>query len=115
MISNKNMISCMVNCKHGVDVNQNDVGMSYLPLAHVFGRVIVFLLLQEGGAVGNFSGDVKMLISDTSVLKPTIFPAVPRVLNRFYDTVMATIGKTTGVKKFLFNQGMKSKLEDLRK
>lgn len=52
-----------------------------MPLAHVFGRVIVFLLLQEGGAIGNFSGDVKMLINDTIVLKPTIFPAVPRVLN----------------------------------
>lgn len=67
-------------------------------------------MLQVGGSIGNFGGDVKLLINDINLLKPTIFPAVPRVLNRLYDTIIAAVGKTSGMKKYLFNKGMKAKI-----
>ena len=110
MISNQNMISALVNCQYEVKITENDVVINYLPLAHVFGRIIYFILLQEGGSIGNFGGDVKLLINDVNLLKPTIFPAVPRVLNRLYDTIKAAVGKTSGLKKYLFNKGIESKV-----
>jgi len=40
-----------------------------------------------GGQIGFFQGDVKLLMDDIKELRPTLFPSVPRLLNRFYDKV----------------------------
>lgn len=37
--------------------------------------------------MGFFQGDIKLLTDDMKTLKPTIFPVVPRLLNRIYDKV----------------------------
>lgn len=53
---------------------------------------LFFLLLQTvmygaGGRVGFFQGDIRLLPDDMKTLQPTIFPVVPRLLNRVYDKV----------------------------
>ena len=45
------------------------------------------IIFCEGGQVGFFSGDILKLMDDIQTLRPTIFPAVPRLLNRIYDKV----------------------------
>lgn len=95
----------------------DDVYLSYLPLAHIFDRVIEELFISHGASIGFWRGvifisfflifyflwgtllpndsnsiiycwfhlqDVKLLIEDIGELKPTIFCAVPRVLDRIY-------------------------------
>lgn len=42
-----------------------------------------------GGRVGFFQGDIRLLPDDMKTLQPTIFPVVPRLLNRVYDKVSA--------------------------
>ena len=44
-------------------------------------------MFMSGAQIGFFSGDVKNLVNDVQTLQPTIFVAVPRVLNRIYDKV----------------------------
>ena len=61
--------------------------ISYLPMAHMFERVMQTAVYAEGGAVGFSQGDIRLLADDLQVLRPTIMPAVPRVLNRLYDKV----------------------------
>lgn len=41
----------------------------------------------HGGRVGFFQGDIRLLSDDMKALRPTIFPVVPRLLNRMYDKV----------------------------
>lgn len=41
----------------------------------------------HGGRVGFFQGDIRLLSDDMKALHPTIFPVVPRLLNRMYDKV----------------------------
>ena len=41
--------------------------------------------------MGYWQGDVKLLSSDLQALSPSIFPAVPRILNRLYDKVQAGV------------------------
>ena len=50
-------------------------------------RVCQAMVLQSGGRIGFFRGDIKLLIEDIQVLKPTLFLSVPRLLNRIYDKV----------------------------
>lgn len=41
----------------------------------------------HGGRIGFYQGDIRLLPDDMKALRPTIFPVVPRLLNRMYDKV----------------------------
>lgn len=67
-----------------------------------------------GGAVGFFSGDIKRLPEDMKALRPTVMPAVPRLLNRIYDKVMTEISGSF-IKRVLFNMAMSAKESEMRR
>ncbi|KAI6240163.1 Arachidonate--CoA ligase [Aphelenchoides fujianensis] len=76
------MIHIIRSFTPGMD-NPNQVSISYLPLSHMFEQVVHWSMLFLGGSIGYFMGDVRTLTDDMKELKPTIFPTVPRLLNRF--------------------------------
>ena len=90
-------------------VKQDDVHMSYLPATHIFERLMQLMLISVGGSIGFWQGDVKKLVNDMMALRPSVFPAVPRILNRIYDNVQAQVGVST-LKSALFNYALRSKL-----
>ncbi|ELK33714.1 Long-chain-fatty-acid--CoA ligase 6 [Myotis davidii] len=51
-----------------------DVHISYLPLAHMFERMVQSVVYCHGGRVGFFQGDIRLLSDDMKALRPTIFP-----------------------------------------
>jgi long-chain acyl-CoA synthetase len=63
------------------------VYISYLPLAHVFDRLGVYGVMSIGAQIGFFGGQILKIIDDLQVLQPTIFPSVPRLLNKVYDRI----------------------------
>ncbi|XP_034295997.1 long-chain-fatty-acid--CoA ligase 5 [Pantherophis guttatus] len=90
----------------------SDVTISYLPLAHMFERVVQSILYSIGGRVGFFQGDIKLLVEDMKVLKPTLFPVVPRLLNRIYDKIQT--GTQTRFKRLLLNVAINRKLAEVK-
>jgi long-chain acyl-CoA synthetase len=96
-----------------IELTSEDIGMSFLPLAHMFERVVQSVVYTEGGRVGFFSGDIKTLADDILTLRPTIMPVVPRVLNRIYDKVMGEVNKSKA-KKLLFDSALKFKIWELK-
>ena len=56
-----------------------------------------------GARIGFYSGDTLKLLDDIAVLKPTLFPSVPRLFNRIYDKVLAGVKTKGGVAAMLFN------------
>ncbi|TKS72761.1 Long-chain-fatty-acid--CoA ligase 1 [Collichthys lucidus] len=64
-----------------------DAMLSFLPLAHMFERVVEGVMIVHGASIGYFQGDIRTLSDDLSTLKPTVFPVVPRLLNRMYDKI----------------------------
>ncbi|VDD95642.1 unnamed protein product [Enterobius vermicularis] len=79
-----------------------DCLFSFLPLAHMFERLVEAAAFQVGARVGYFKGDVRTMAEDIKELRPTIIPLVPRVLNRIYDKVMSEVEKSF-IKKTLFD------------
>lgn len=67
-----------------------------------------------GGAVGFYSGDIRRLGDDLSALKPTMMPAVPRLLNRLYDKAQTEISNSK-IKKLLFNMALSAKESELKR
>uniref|UniRef100_A0A665UJV5 Arachidonate--CoA ligase n=1 Tax=Echeneis naucrates TaxID=173247 RepID=A0A665UJV5_ECHNA len=89
MLTHENIVS---NCSAFIRVTEVrhqtfDVLISYLPLAHMFERMMEAVMLVHGGRIGYQQGDIHQLSDDLNVLKPTVFPVVPRILNRMYDKI----------------------------
>ncbi|XP_008289726.1 long-chain-fatty-acid--CoA ligase 5 isoform X1 [Stegastes partitus] len=92
--------------------NTQDVSISFLPLAHVFERVVQTVVYGCGARVGFFQGDIRLLPDDMKTLQPTIFPVVPRLLNRVYDRVQS--GAATPFKKWLLNFAVERKYAEVK-
>ncbi|KAJ6669055.1 hypothetical protein lerEdw1_007864 [Lerista edwardsae] len=90
----------------------SDVSISYLPLAHMFEKVVQTIVYSSGAKVGFFQGDIKYLTDDMRTLKPTIFPVVPRLLNRIYDKVQS--GAQTKFKRLLLNIAVARKQAEVK-
>ncbi|KAK7111908.1 long-chain-fatty-acid--CoA ligase 5-like isoform X3 [Littorina saxatilis] len=98
----------------GVDLGPGDVMISYLPLAHSYERLLHGVIYMLGAQIGFFQGDVRKLMDDIKELQPTLFPCVPRLLNRFYDKVLTGVNSSL-IKRFLFSMAIKSKEGELKK
>lgn len=91
-----------------------DVMLSFLPLAHMLERCFENGVYYSGGAVGFYSGNIRDLASDLRALRPTIMPAVPRLLNRVYDKIQAEISQSS-CKRMIYNMALKSKESELKR
>src|SRR4051794_5429100 len=88
--------------------------ISFLPLAHMFERVMEAAIFMEGGSVGFFRGDIRLLTDDIRTLKPTVIPVVPRLLNRLYDKVLGEVNKSA-ISKLVFDAAVAIKSRELSK
>lgn len=95
------------------ELTSDDVMMSFLPLAHMFERVVQSVIITQGGRIGFFRGDIRGLADDIKTLQPTLLPVVPRVLNRLYDKVLSEVNKSV-FKKALFNYALAYKTQQLK-
>lgn len=64
----------------------------------------------SGCKSGFFGGNVLKLTEDVGILRPTIFPSVPRLYNRIYGKIQDGIKSATGLKGWLVNRAVDSKL-----
>ncbi|XP_032736007.1 long-chain-fatty-acid--CoA ligase 5 isoform X1 [Lontra canadensis] len=117
MLTHQNIVSnvsSFLKCmEHVFKPTPDDVTISYLPLAHMFERVVQAVVYSCGARVGFFQGDIRLLPDDMKTLKPTVFPVVPRLLNRIYDKVQNEA--KTPLKKFLLNLAISSKFSEVKK
>ncbi|XP_073051955.1 long chain acyl-CoA synthetase 4-like [Primulina eburnea] len=120
MISNNSIVAMIAGVQHLLkSVNEalsvKDVYLSYLPLAHIFDRIIEECMINHGASIGFWRGDVKLLVEDIGELKPTIFCAVPRVLDRIYSGLQQKISSGGFIKQTMFNFAYSLKLRSMKK
>lgn len=83
--------------------------ISYLPTAHIYARLCEIVVVRTGGRVGYFCGDTTRLLEDMAILKPDMFPSVPRVLNRIAALVQAQ-ASAPGLKGALLRKALATKI-----
>jgi long-chain acyl-CoA synthetase len=111
MLSHGNLMSSSAATKDsGVDLGENEVYLSYLPLAHSLEKVLFTISVSEGCKIGFYSGDPLKLLEDVQVLKPTIFVSVPRLFNRIYDKITQGVKEKSPMQQWIFNKALNSKL-----
>ncbi|XP_046900340.1 long-chain-fatty-acid--CoA ligase 1a isoform X2 [Hypomesus transpacificus] len=116
MLTHRNVISncaAFIRITEGIlEPSTNDVLISFLPLAHMFERVVEGVVLIHGGRIGYFQGDIRLLMDDLKTLQPTVFPVVPRLLNRMFDKVFGQAN--TSLKRWLLDFATRRKEADMR-
>ncbi|XP_060559682.1 long-chain-fatty-acid--CoA ligase 1-like isoform X2 [Ruditapes philippinarum] len=118
MLTHENCLAPVLAC--GYIFNNNNLVMtpddclvSYLPLAHSYERLCEACMYSGGGRIGFFQGDVRKLLDDIKELQPTVFPSVPRLLNRVYDKVMAG-ASASAVKSRMLAWALSSKEKEVK-
>ena len=91
-----------------------DIFCSYLPLAHIYGRMLEHGALWSGVGIGAFHGDILGLVDDLKLLRPTTFASVPRLFNRFGGAIRMQTTEQTGVKGALSRHVISTKSEYLK-
>ncbi|XP_066574295.1 long-chain-fatty-acid--CoA ligase 1a isoform X2 [Amia ocellicauda] len=116
MLTHGNIVS---NCSAFIKITQNvfcisseDVVISFLPLAHMFERIVEGVIMCHGARIGFFQGDIRLLMDDLKTLQPTVFPVVPRLLNRMFDKIFGQAN--TPLKRWLLDFATKRKEAELR-
>lgn len=88
--------------------------LSYLPLAHIYERMIEHGALWASASIGYFHGDVLALVEDLKTLRPTLFTSVPRLYNRFGGAIKAATVEAPGFKGTLSRHVVNTKLAALQ-
>lgn len=78
-----------------------DKGLSFLPLSHIFERMIVYLYFYTGTAV-YYAESMETIVADIQHVKPSSFSTVPRLLEKVYEKIMEKGKALTGIKKAMF-------------
>jgi long-chain acyl-CoA synthetase len=81
--------------------SQTDVAISFLPLAHVYGRTLDYLYLFQGVPIA-YVDVVENVAQALKEIKPTVMAAVPRVFEKLYARVMEQGTAHPGIKKRIF-------------
>ncbi|PGH05989.1 long-chain acyl-CoA synthetase [Blastomyces parvus] len=92
-----------------------DVLASFLPLAHIFGRLMENMMLWAGGSIGYFHGDILELVDDLKTLKPTMMASVPRLYNRFGSAIRASSVEAPGFKGALSRHIVSAKTANIER
>ncbi|CAB9515144.1 chain acyl-CoA synthetase 7, peroxisomal [Seminavis robusta] len=114
MLTHQSLISAMAGIPSGMIPEITDRHLSYMPLAHIFERIVMNNMFLYGASVGFWRGDPLLLIEDLQACRPTQMAAAPRVLNKVYDKVVAGMAAAGGMKKKIFDAGIATKSANIK-
>ena len=83
----------------GID---NPEYLSYLPLCHVFGRLVDEIIGINTIGTINFAESIDTVQQDLAEIQPSIFPAVPRILERMHAGTLVRMRDASRMKQLLF-------------
>ncbi len=102
MLSHKNIVTNVISSEKRVPLHYgNDRGLSFLPVCHIFERMILYLYQYCGVSV-YFAESIELLSDNAKEIKPNVMTAVPRLYEKIYDKIYAKGAELSGIKKKLF-------------
>ena len=104
MLSHYNMLSIAHSALTMIDVYQEDLFLSFLPLSHTLERTAGYYLPVMSGSAVAYARSVAQLATDLQNIRPTVMIAVPRIFEKVFARIQAQMSKQSGLKRGLFNK-----------
>lgn len=102
MLSHKNIVSNVLGSEKRIPfLAGKSKALSFLPICHIFERMVVYLYQYYGVGI-YFAESIDKLSDNLKETKPHVMTAVPRLLEKVYDKIYAKGAELTGIKKKLF-------------
>jgi len=102
MLSHNNLVSNVLDSEKRVPFdNGKSKSLSFLPVCHVFERMILYLY-QYCGVEIYFAESIEQMSDNLKEIKPNVMTAVPRLYEKVYDKIIAKGTDLSGIKKALF-------------
>ncbi|MHA7943797.1 AMP-dependent synthetase/ligase [Formosa sp. 3Alg 14/1] len=102
MLSHENIVSNVLNSEKRVPFDYGKSrALSFLPICHVFERMLLYLY-QYCGVEIYFAESIDKMSDNLKEVHPHVMTAVPRLYEKVYDKIVAKGGELTGIKKALF-------------
>lgn len=111
MLSHRNVVSNVLSSFERVPLDYGkDTALSFLPICHIFERLILYLYQYCGVSI-YFAESIEKLSENAQEIKPQVMTAVPRLYEKIYDKIILKGEALSGIKKGLFfwavNLGLK--------
>ena len=101
MLSHDNLISNSIACQVLAPFHSSWKALSFLPLNHVYERMLNTLYLYLGVSI-YYAESIDTVGENLKEVKPQIFVTVPRLLEKVYDKIIAKGSEQKGIKKAIF-------------
>ncbi|WP_374506579.1 long-chain fatty acid--CoA ligase [Flavobacterium sp.] len=102
MLSHRNIVSNVINSAPRIPFEKGKSrALSFLPVCHIFERMILYLYQYYGVSI-YFGESIDKISDNIKEVKPNVMSAVPRLLEKVYDSIYAKGTQLTGLKKKLF-------------
>jgi long-chain acyl-CoA synthetase len=103
MLTHHNMLSIAHSALTMIDVFQEDLFLSFLPLSHTLERTAGYYLPVMSGSAVAYARSILQLAEDLQNIRPTVMIAVPRISERVFARIQGQLEKQSGFKRTLFN------------
>lgn len=114
VLTHGNMLAAISSARASGLMSPDDTHLSYLPLAHIYGRMTDWSAIGMGARIGYFHGEIAELVDDLKILRPTGLFSVPRLYNRFHSAIRASTIEADGVRGALSRAAVASKMASMR-
>lgn len=101
MLTHTNLVSNSLASRKRLPLGSDSKSLSFLPLCHVYERMISYLYFYTGTSI-YYAESLETIGDNLREVKPDVFTAVPRLLEKVYDKIVAKGTDLTGVKKAMF-------------
>ena len=102
MLSHNNIVSNVIASSLRLPFNEGkSIALSFLPVCHVYERVLLYLYQYYSISI-YFAESIEKLTDNIKEIKPSVFSAVPRLLEKIYDKILEKGYALTGIKNKIF-------------
>ncbi|MFN0119881.1 MAG: AMP-dependent synthetase/ligase [Blastocatellia bacterium] len=107
MLTHRNLVFDALRSAEVFSLNADDEAMTFLPLAHVFERTVLYIYMHLGVQV-SYARGVEYVAEDIKEVRPTVVTAVPRLFERILATINKKVADGTPTQQRIFQRAMKT-------
>ncbi len=107
VLTHENFVANVSICSTLFDVTPSDVALSFLPLAHVFERMVDYLYFSRAATIA-YAESIEKLSENFREVRPHCFAAVPRVYEKMLTRVQGAVEQAPALRRRIFAWGLRT-------